>query len=284
MNKYELDENKPSSRASRNADLYGKDNIDDYNKIDLSSNVSILKTDSKDIDVDKIREMLDKKYRDNIPQRKSIDIPADVELEEAKVTHDPTKEYDINEILAHAKNAKEVDYDEERLRRLRNTNYTILDNLDIKQKLDEDDEDDEDDLEGTGEKELRTLIDTITELEAKSRQEYEDSLTGDVQLTNEVNVVDETSSDLLNLTDENDVEPLPPSDAKEEILPDITMENSFYTGNLAVSPRDYDDFDELEEDIKSNSLLIKILIFVVVIIVFAAIVYFLNQHFEWGLF
>ena len=40
----------------------------------------------------------------------------------------------------------------------------------------------------------------------------------------------------------------------------------------------------MQKDIKSNSVLIKILIIIFVIIVLAVAVYFLNKYFNWGLF
>ncbi len=77
MDKYEFDTPEYKKRTDLKADLYQNNKIDDYNEIDLNSNISILKADSKNIDVNQIREMLDKKYRDNIPRRKSIAIEYD---------------------------------------------------------------------------------------------------------------------------------------------------------------------------------------------------------------
>jgi len=260
MKKYEVEEDeKTVSRSSRNADLYEKDEIDDYNKIDINSNVSVLKTDVREIDVDKIRDMLDKKYRDNMPQRRSINIETDEETE-PDANKDATKEYDINEIIAKAKSAQDVDYDKERLRKLRDTNYTILDNLNLKR-----DEEPEEDIEveapePTNEKELRELISTITSLEAENEKKV-------------IKDLKDNEGDLLNLTDENDSVTLPPSE-----------ENSFYTGNLAVKEEDYDSFDDLQDDIKSNSVIIKILVLVFIVIIFGVVIYLLNYFLNWELF
>ena len=247
MDKYEFETPGLKTRASKNADLYKQNEIEDYNKIDLNSNVSVLKTDARDIDVDKIREMLDKKYRDNLPKRKSIDIAMDNEkLPSLKAD---TKEYDINEILARAKSEAPVDYQKERLKKVRDTNYNILDNLDLTGEKEE----------GAPalEQELMSLINTITELELKNKDGAD-------------------IDDLLDLTDENET--------ASEATSQQTLENSFYTGNLAVKKEDYDDFNDIQDDIKSNSILIKVLVLVFIIIILGIAVFFLNKYLNWGLF
>ena len=256
MDKYEFDEKMPTaSRTHKNAELYQKDDVEDFNKIDINSNVSVLKNDVTAIDVDKIREMLDKKYHSTTPQRKSIDIEMDEEPEAP--VKETTKEYDINDIIAKAKKSQELDYHEERLRKLRDTNYTILDNLDLSREDSDEEPDDEDEL--TKEKELRELINTITELEDKS--------------INKVEAPEDDVKDLLDLTDDTDPSILPPS-----------IENSFYTGNLEVKEEDFDDFKEIQDDIKSNGIIIKILIFVFIIGAIIVGLILLNNFFEWGLF
>lgn len=253
MSKYEFEEKKTTpSRTKKNAELYQKEDLKDYNKIDVNSNVSILKNDVKQIDVDNIREILDKKYRDNIPRRKSINIEAPEEPEPP--IKEVTKEYDINDILAKAKSDKEVDYHEDRLRNLRDTNYKILDNLDLNTDGEDGDEADDDD-EITSEKKLKELINTIAQLEKTQK----------------------TATDLLELTDDTDPNILPANEEK-------TMENSFYTGSLEVKDNDYDDFAEIKKEMNSSGIFIKVLIAIFVIILIAVIVFVLNNQFEWGLF
>lgn len=252
MDKYEFVEPELTRRTDKNADLYLNNEIEDYNKIDLNSNISVLKTDSRKIDVDQIREMLDKKYRDNLPKRKSIAIEA-VE-EEIPTLKADTKEYDINEILAKAKQDVSLDYQKERLKKVRDTNYDILDklNLEAVDTVPENNEEDAETASGTyakaKEKELLDLINTVTELEAKN--------------------LDQSTTDLLDLKNDDD-------SAKP-----TGLENSFYTGELIVQN---DDFDDLKDEIKTNSLLIKVLVAIFVIIIVVGLVLFLNSYFDWGL-
>ena len=74
MDKYEDDTPALKKRTEKNANLYQTNGVDEYDKFDINSNISVLKKDARNIDVNQIRDMLDKKYRDNIPQRKSISI------------------------------------------------------------------------------------------------------------------------------------------------------------------------------------------------------------------
>ncbi len=248
MDKYSVVKPGLKSRTELNSELYQNNEIDSYNKIDLNSNVSILNTDAQNIDVDLIREMLDKKYRDNIPKRKSIAIEMDdEEIYKEKIN---TKEYDINEILAKAKTEQDIDYNKERLKKLRNTNYHILQNLDL--------DTDKKEEEYNSENELMTLINTITKLELDNQEK-----------------ANREAEDLLDLGD---------TTSTMQPIENKTIENSFYTGNLSVSNKDFEDFKDIQNDIKSNSILIKILVTIFILILLALIIFFLNKHFNWGLF
>ena len=246
MDKYEFETPEYKRRTELKADLYQNNEIDDYNKIDLNSNVSVLKTDGKNIDVGQIREMLDKKYRDNIPRRKSIAIDCeDVEKEKESDLFD-TKEYDINEIIAKAKSEQTVDYLQDRLKKVNNTNNNILENLNIKPEIEK--------KQTVKETELMTLINTITQLEMENQEKAR-----------------KESADLLDL------------DLTEKIGP-LPKENTFFTGKMAVTDKDYEDFEDIQKDIKSNSVLIKILIFIFILMILALIVFLLNNYLNLELF
>ncbi len=244
MDKYEFETPELKRRTDKNADLYQNNEIDDYNKIDLNSNVSILKTNAQNIDVDKIREMLDKRYRDNIPRRKSIAIDYEEDYQLEKATTIDTKEYDINEILIKAKNNQNVDYHKERLKKINENNNNILEHLDLKTNNREHEKE-----------ELMSLINTITQLESQNKESARNA-----------------AADLLDLN------------ATEKITPVEQQENTFYTGNLVVTDKDYEDFKEIQNDIKSNSILIKVLIIIFIISLIALAVFLLNKYLDLGLF
>lgn len=146
-----------SSRASRNKELYKEVNTTELKDFNLNSNVSILGDNSSDIDLGKVQEMLNEKYQKE-PKRelnmKKIE-PLPIEVMDL----DETREYDINAILAQAKETKEVDYEVDRLKKVRNTQYDILNNLDLEKTV-------ADEEEFTQEQaKLMDLINTITSKE-----------------------------------------------------------------------------------------------------------------------
>ena len=103
-----------------------------------------------------------------------------------------------------------------------------------------------------------TLINTITKLELDNQEK-----------------ANREAEDLLDLGD---------TTSTMQPIENKTIENSFYTGNLSVSNKDFEDFKDIQNDIKSNSILIKILVTIFILILLALIIFFLNKHFNWGLF
>lgn len=247
MEKYNSEKPILKKRTEKNKELYA--HIYD-NKItdefDLHSNMTVINTDSRVIDVDKIRDMLDRKYRiDN--DRKHIVLPEEKE-ENLELTD--TKEYDINSILEKAKKEKNFDYEKERLKSIHNTQYDILKKLDIPE--DERDESNED------EENLMNLINTITALELKNRNNQKKN---------------EQALDLLSdLKDENE--------NSEEDLIVVENENKV----VELDKADYEDFEELKNDIKSNSILIKIVSILFILILLIGALIFANNYFDLGLF
>lgn len=252
MDKYENDTPELKRRTEKNASLYRNDQVDDFNKFDINSNISVLKNDARSIDVNQIREMLDKKYRDNLPQRKSIAIE-ETPTEEPEKDED-TKEYDINAILNKAKENKKIDYNEERLNHLGNSNLKLIDEINKKYSKEDNTED---------EKELVNLINTITALETKNQEK--------------------TTTDLLDLKSDGDTTILPPGSNLEKEDEQVNTD-TFYTGKLKINDKDYDDFKDIEDDIKSNSILTKILIVIFILIIIAVAVVLANKYLKLGLF
>ena len=105
------------------------------------------------------------------------------------------------------------------------------------------------------------LINTITELELRNRQK---------------------DAELLDLADDDAKEEDNSKTAATSIIPDT--EETFYTGQLAVKEDDFEDFKDMQDDIKSNSALIKILVFIFIIITIAIGVVLANKYLELGLF
>lgn len=247
MDKYENDTPELKKRTERNQDLYRNYELDNYNKFDVNSNISVLKDNAKAIDVDQIRDMLDKKYRDNIPKRKSISIEEDTEPE-SEILKEDTKEYDLNSILSKARQEKNIDYEVERLNRAY-SGRDLVDKVNEKYSAKEKEA-----------LEITSLMNTITELELKNQRK---------------------DAELLDLADEDD-DKSESSEVKVE-TPE-KEEEDFYTGKLRVTEEDYDDFKDMQEDIRSNSVLIKILVFIFIIVLIGIAVVIANNIFKLGLF
>lgn len=165
-----------NSRIKKNQALYKEVSNLELEDFDLNSNVSILGDNSSNINLDEIKDILDKKYHEN-PKRKSF---GDSEETMTKLNLDETREYDINSILEKAKENKEVNYEEERLKKIRNTQYDILKSLDILNNEEEIEEKPDTKAQITvqkkeskeeSERKLKELIDTITAKELIKQEE-----------------------------------------------------------------------------------------------------------------
>ena len=71
MEKYYESDNEIPKRTEKNAELYKEINKNDIDKFKLNSNISVLENNNTSIDIDELKDILDKKYT-NPPQRKSI--------------------------------------------------------------------------------------------------------------------------------------------------------------------------------------------------------------------
>ena len=191
-----------SSRAQKNQRLYKEVSNLDLKEFDLNSNVSVIGENTDNISLDEIKDILSEKYKEN-PRKKSIGDTEEIEL--PKINLDETREYDINAILEKAKDKKEINYEEDRLKKVRSTQYDILKTLD---RMNNEEEVEEESLD-FGEKptdrrpspnkekeeaKLHDLIDTIT---AKELIENESNL----EVTGEMDPLDILSD--LRGEDEN---------------------------------------------------------------------------------
>jgi len=242
------------SRTAKNKELYEQIKNTDIEKYDISSNATIIEEDVNAIDVDKIRDMLDRRYRESIP--KQILEQKTQEEEQIEKIQD-TKEYDINTILEQAKKTQSVDYDKERLKKVHDTQYDILKNLNIEEQPEI--------IEET-EENIMNLINTITALETRNKEQ-----TGNT-----------TALDLLSDLTDNDTETVYKTmELDKEKISEKTTEN-LDEEDLSIEQK-YDDFKELEKDLKSNNIAIKIVTIVIILIILIFAFIFINNYFKLGL-
>lgn len=241
MSKYFDEHNSDTnSRYQKNSDLYKEISKSELDNFSIKSNATIIGDHKNEIDVEKIKQILDTRYN-QVPQRKSIRLEEETPKEETK---EVTKEYDINVILEKAREQKEDNYDEERMRKLRDTQYDILNNLNVEEK--------EEDI-ATEEDNLRHLIDTIALNESKSSNSTNENVDLDI---------------LSDLKGDDNTEVL--TGFKEEVEEkskeyDTNMINSFYTTTNVLKESDFEDVDDFSDDIQSNSKFVKIVVVIAIL-------------------
>ena len=123
-----FNESKRMSRVAKNIDLYKEINDTELDNFNVRSNATVIGNQDKEIDVEQIKKILDKRYN-SAPRRRSIRIEPQEEV--SKISVDDTKEYDLTKVLEKAKDEKVETYEENRAKKLRNTQYDILNNLNL---------------------------------------------------------------------------------------------------------------------------------------------------------
>lgn len=297
--------NNVMSRTEKNHHLYEDISETEINSFDVNSNATVLGNNSDVIDVNKLRDMLDKKYREEPKKNKlskfddtSTDI--DVKLEE-------TAEYDINAIMDKAKENKEEDYEVERLKKLRNTQFDILNELNLP-KLNSEVEEPKVASKDESEK-LMELINTINVTEAINKRKnlndnnennksddmdpldlfsdlkgHDDTRIFGAQELQEINSKSQELIDLPLLSD-NKTEKVTDEEyiGEEPKNEDNDIDKSFYTTSTNLSKTDFDDFNDLQEEVASTKIIIRILIIIVVLAFIFGLFFILNKTLNWGI-
>lgn len=283
MDKYNAGTEKIGSRTQKNKALYEESHNGDLTNFDVNSNVSVIGESKNRIDVTEVQKIISERYSLDAPKRKSIDIPA---MEEPTVqdTLQNTKEYDINAILAKAKQGKNVDYNKERLKKVRDAQIEILSSLDLELKKVEDPKTPHQKM---AEENLMELINTITQIEIKNKKEYSKETSAALDLLSDLKddeeSVEETSSDDDEYATEEYTEEYT-DEYTEEVTEDITTEHNKETTTLStVDMEAYDEFSDVSKQ-DTGSFVLKIFIFILVIALIVGGVYILDQILALGLF
>lgn len=271
VDKYSNNFSTPPKRTRKNEELYKTLNLDlnELENYNLKSNAEVLGDNSKNVDIEKIKEILDRRYSGSSPKRKSITLEElDEEPAKQKDIYNETRDYDINSVIEKAKEGKEFNYEVERLKKLRDTQYSILSNL----NLEEESEEEPAELE----KDLVTLINTITAKETASKKQ--ESL--------------EPLDILSDLKGDDNTKVIPPlteeAVKKEEPVKEVSakkdekkVDTSFYTTTNMFTQSDFDDFNDLKTDVKKSKVAINILVVLIVVALMVGLVVLLNNFFGW---
>ena len=298
----------PHSRASRNEQLYKDINKMELQNYEVKSNATVLGDNRRNIDVDKIKSILDTHYND-APKRRTIAIE-----EPEREVNNPifeTKEYDINVVIDKAKGQKHDDIKEDQNSKLHDTEFNILKNLDL-----EDEEHEERAINPEKSKELETLINTISinekeiekakqlneeiDLKEETKEEIETSeddedteedlfaslLGGDDTQVLEGNA-SELDKDIDNLKTEgininNDLleektaeeiqQELPKKKVEEKDTKQDDIDRSFFTKSNAIKKKDFEEFEDLSGEEESSNTFVKVFIVILLIVFIIGII------------
>ena len=254
MEKYTEAHEEVNLRYKRNEELYKRINEQELEKFTIKNNATVLGDNTPNIDVEHIKKILETKYSTNTPQRKSISIPTESSAKEENNIIE-TKEYDINLILEKAKENTSSDYNNDRYKRIHDTQYDILKDLNISSDYNDEKLD-------TTKDELRDLINTITQKELENKQKNSDpfDLFPDLKGSDNTQVL---------------------SGMKEEIENDFVdngkIDDSFYTSSVNFTQSDFDDFDDLKREVKGHKVAIIVVTVLIIIAILFAIFIILNN-------
>lgn len=292
------------NRTDRNKNLYKELNKTDLSITRTYSNSRVIDEANKEIDIEKIKRYIEKMNDGGTVSRTRID---DIEITTTMISEEePEKDYDLNSVLEKARSKREIDYEQERSRKV---NYSYDDILSQIEKYNKETLIEEDDEElNTEEQTLVNLINTISmnKKEAEEADLFED-LKGseNTQVLGNINEMSEDESfkgeikkqlntdfsmSFSNNLEDVTKELMEIREQVNEVLENTKelskTSNSFYTTSDVFSAKDFqenlsDDEDDEEEKvspIKVVGIAIIAILLIVILVVIA------NFVFELGLF
>ena len=273
-----------TSRVQRNQSLYEEVKNTSIEDVNVNSEVSVLGRNSNNIDVGNLKKILDDKYSDDTPRRRSISLTSE-EMEEKPVVPD-TKEYDINVILKKAKEGKDVDYNKERLKSVRQTQYEILNNIDLSSKQETDSYEEKKKAE---EDNLMELINTITALELKNKNKMDKEVSQALDLFDDLNEPEPEEKEIEKIEFKKDINKK--EDVRKEVSPEKMEEAKQEEekhiektlSKIDIDINSYEDFNDIEKGSKSV-LILKVMIFLIIILLIIGGIFIVNNMLDLGLF
>ena len=229
MEKYEDVSLDTMSRTKRNQEIYNSTDIGELSRIKTNTNVSVISDAPKEIDIDKIKNYLKTMNNEKEEKRERISLELPKE-EEIVVERKEQKDYDINSVLERARDKREIDYEEDRHRKLNNTQIDILKNIKIREESIEIESDP--DITGPIDElntEEKTIVELINDIQKNSKnkksskQDLFSELMGDSNDTVVVAPIEEESTKddlkeaLLDITQDLDSILEPESEFTQEI-------------------------------------------------------------------
>lgn len=252
MEKYssKLNQTETTSRTSRNRQL--------YDDLYLNTNYtnSVVLDDSKEIDINKIKELIQKE--NSIEEKKSVRPTLDF-YNDLKELNEEVEEkvYDINEVLKEAKSKRDILEEANEKRKTNSSKYES--HLDIEAEL------------------------------AKTRKVYDKLLQEETELLDIMNTLSSTSAinkkdAYKDLTTEANkfktgtVEVQKIETAKQEIVDNNDDTTEYNTNTFMFDKRDFVTEESLKEHLSGTNKFIKILVFLLIIAIILAAYYIITNY------
>lgn len=242
MEKYYSGIDSRPSRASRNTELYR-----DLYESKQYTNVEGIATIEKknEIDLNKIQELL-KAHEDLKQDRKPI-VKRPVRQIEQGPEEIEEKNYDIMDVLSKAKDEYN---DDNKSRSLKNTQYNILKNINLKEVQED--------------SSLKDLINTITSTSVLNKM-------GDRDLS--LNLLEELKSNDNTMVGARGSNEILKKELEQEKTEEPEIDKSFYTSSLGFRAEDFEQLNDIKSSLKKNNVLITILVFFFLVVVITGVLF-----------
>lgn len=261
MERYYNDASSEGKRSRKNQDLY-KTIYEGPSYTNIEGIATMEKTN--EIDISKIKEMLrsredykrQKEYRKLI-RREPEPVP-EPEPEEEEEIFDTHRNYDIRDVLTKAKEENPEEIKSEH-HSLNNTQYNILKNLRMKEKINKEDYVDEEDPD------IKNLINTITNTSMLNKL-------GDKELS--LDLLDDLKSDTIT-----SVSTLPSihdmmEEEEKEPTGEMDLDKSFFTSAYSFSDDDFDIDEHGNLKPKKKHTVLKVIMTILILALIAGVGYF----------
>lgn len=257
MEKYEENSLQSMSRVKKNQSIYTNTDMSELSRIRTNNNVSVISDNTKGIDIEKIkRYVYSNEDLDENRKRISLELPPE---EKVVVTRKEEKTYDINSVLETARDKREVDYAEDRHRKLNNTQIDILKRIKIKEEqqaaIDDDITGPIDELNT----EEKTLVGLIKNIQINSKNNSKkadllDELMGDSEHTNVIPPMSDSQiqdseslkKELIEITQDLESIKMPDTDFTQEI--NLEKETLKKSDSKEENKKINSNLEELEDD------------------------------------
>lgn len=277
MEKYNSDteaEAKAISRTSRNKRLYDEIKNTELTRFNSFNNARVIDEGAKEIDLNKIKKYIEKINDEKVEKRRSL-LDTKGLYEERHLEEEEEKDYDLVSVLEKAREKREIDYEKERYKKLRDTQYDILKNLNIKERPKP--EIDEEKF-NTQERTLIDLINTVA-INKNNNDLLSELSEGDDETTGSIDE-ESNNEDLKALIkeeiDKDKTKEVPKENENENIQ---NLDNSFYTSSLNFSKDDFEDFNDVEES-GGRGIVAKIGIILLILCILGVLLLIANFIFD----